>query len=376
MHSSAISLLFRNEEKGADTAAGAEAPKAEEFLINLIDSPGHIDFSSDVSTATRLCDGALLVVDVLEGICTQTHAVVYKALKERMRPCLVLNKIDRLFIDMKLSSTEAFQHLKRLLEQVNALAYTLLKSEVLKRENISEELAAKLNKTNNTGLNASHGLDEEIEDDPLFQEWNFEPEKGNVIFCSALDCWGFGTAKFANIWSKRLGVNRNVLRKYLFEDYAFNPTTKKIVKIDTSRGGSGNEKPMFASMVLDPLWQLYEAALVEQDATKAANMANKGVSFQLHCVVLVSFPPFGHMQPHLCAYYDLFVVSDLLVWRSAAATRNQPTGHSRHTAGHSETLVAAVGRSIAHDYPHSAGPHRSPTITFIYPHAGRNRADF
>eukprot|EP01032_Pedospumella_encystans_P018634 gene18634-21205_t len=276
MHSSAISLLFRNEEKGADTAAGAEAPKPEEFLINLIDSPGHIDFSSDVSTATRLCDGALLVVDVLEGICTQTHAVVYKALKERMRPCLVLNKIDRLFIDMKLSSTEAFQHLKRLLEQVNALAYTLLKSEVLKRENISEELAAKLNKTNNTGLNASHGLDEEIEDDPLFQEWNFEPEKGNVIFCSALDCWGFGTAKFANIWSKRLGVNRNVLRKYLFEDYAFNPTTKKIVKIDTSRGGSGNEKPMFASMVLDPLWQLYEAALVEQDATKAANMANKG----------------------------------------------------------------------------------------------------
>jgi len=149
---------------------------------------------------------------------------------------------------------------------------------LLSTSDLRSVYARALTCSNNTGLNASHGLDEEIEDDPLFQEWNFEPEKGNVIFCSALDCWGFGTAKFANIWSKRLGVNRNVLRKYLFEDYAFNATTKKIVKIDTSRGGSGNEKPMFASMVLDPLWQLYEAALVEQDAPKAANMANKGVS--------------------------------------------------------------------------------------------------
>lgn len=260
MHSSAISLLFRNEEK---TAAADGAP-VEEYLINLIDSPGHIDFSSDVSTATRLCDGALLVVDVLEGICTQTHAVVYKALKERMRPCLVLNKIDRLFIEMKLSTTEAFHHLKRVLEQVNALAYTLLKSELLRR---NEAL----------GIDAS---EMEIEDDPLFEQWNFEPDKGNVIFCSALDCWGFGVPKFATLWAKRLEINRNVLRKYIFEDYGLNPTTKKIVKLDTSRGvGEGEMKPMFAAMVLDPLWQLYEAALVQQDAAKTAELASKGVRF-------------------------------------------------------------------------------------------------
>lgn len=288
MHSSAISLLFKNEEKGAVNASAAtsspdtQGPQqeavaaaetseaADEYLINLIDSPGHIDFSSDVSTATRLCDGALLVVDALEGICTQTHAVVYKALKERMRPCLVLNKIDRLFIDMKLSSTEAFQHLRRLLEQVNALAYTLLKSEVLKRENLNDELTA--SHTAKDGPTVA----KEVEDDPLFEQWNFEPDKGNVVFCSALDCWGFSTAKFANIWSKRLGVNPKVLRKYMFDDYAYNSTTKKIVKTDTLRGSAGS-KPMFASMVLDPLWQLYDAALTQQDATKAANMANKGV---------------------------------------------------------------------------------------------------
>jgi hypothetical protein len=49
------------------------------------------------------------------------------------------------------------------------------------------------------------------EDNPLLQEWSFSPEKGNIIFASALDCWGFGIAKFANIWSKKLGLNRGIL---------------------------------------------------------------------------------------------------------------------------------------------------------------------
>ncbi len=80
MHSSAISLLYSMESMKSiinsfDTEKAPESdqeiPKPEEYLINLVDSPGHIDFSSDVSTATRLCDGALIVVDVLEGICSQ-----------------------------------------------------------------------------------------------------------------------------------------------------------------------------------------------------------------------------------------------------------------------------------------------------------------
>ncbi|CAN0237208.1 unnamed protein product, partial [Ectocarpus sp. 13 AM-2016] len=69
MHSSAISLLYKAQPKQprpAPGTRGAGADKANSFLINLIDSPGHIDFSSDVSTATRLCDCALVVVDVLE----------------------------------------------------------------------------------------------------------------------------------------------------------------------------------------------------------------------------------------------------------------------------------------------------------------------
>jgi ribosome assembly protein 1 len=74
MYSSAISLLYSMEPMASMlrlTPAIEGKKQKDEYLVNLVDSPGHIDFSSDVSTATRLCDGALLVVDVLEGICPQ-----------------------------------------------------------------------------------------------------------------------------------------------------------------------------------------------------------------------------------------------------------------------------------------------------------------
>lgn len=79
--------------------------------------------SIDLKWFRSIVKGALIIVDVLEGICTQTHAVLYKALRERLRPCLVLNKIDRLALEMQLSTVEAFHHLRRLVENVNVMNF-------------------------------------------------------------------------------------------------------------------------------------------------------------------------------------------------------------------------------------------------------------
>ena len=110
-------------------------------------------------------------------------------------------------------------------------------------------------------------------DDPLVAEWTFSPESGNVIFASAIDCWGFGIAKFSQIWSQKLGINRNVLRKHLFEDYSYNSKTKKFVKCQIGTD------PLFATMILDPIWKLYDASVTQNNPEKAAKMAERGVRF-------------------------------------------------------------------------------------------------
>ena len=74
MKSSAISLAFQQEE----SAAAADPPP---HLINLIDSPGHVDFSGEVTTAVRICDGAIVMVDVVEGVQPQTKVVLQQVVQ-------------------------------------------------------------------------------------------------------------------------------------------------------------------------------------------------------------------------------------------------------------------------------------------------------
>lgn len=272
MESSAISLYFSMSRR----SRAEEPPIHKEYLINLIDSPGHIDFSSEVSTASRLCDGALVLVDAVEGVCSQTVTVLRQTWVEHLKPLLVINKIDRLITELKMSPGEAYTHLSKLLEQVNAVIGSFFQGERMEedlqwRERVEERVAAAaakekekaerkaarsnvaLDETESTATNGSAEEFEEKDDEDLY----FAPEKNNVIFSSAVDGWAFTVRQFASLYEKKLGIKRSVLEKVLWGDYYLEPKTRRVLGSKHLKGRA--LKPMFVQLVLDNIWAVYEA---------------------------------------------------------------------------------------------------------------------
>lgn len=93
----------------------------KEYLINLIDTPGHVDFGGDVTRAMRAVDGAVVVVDAVEGTMPQTETVLRQALREYVRPVLFINKVDRLINELQVSPQEMQIRLGKLIDHVNKL---------------------------------------------------------------------------------------------------------------------------------------------------------------------------------------------------------------------------------------------------------------
>ncbi|KAK7208351.1 P-loop containing nucleoside triphosphate hydrolase protein [Myxozyma melibiosi] len=238
MESSAISLYFKTlQHNSADGTS-----EVKEYLINLIDSPGHIDFSSEVSTASRLCDGALVLVDAVEGVCSQTVTVLRQAYLEHIKPVLVINKIDRLITELQLTPYEAYLHMSKLLEKVNAVTGSFFASERMEEEYEEGQ--------------------EEMNDEDLY----FSPEANNVIFASAIDGWGFTIQQFAVIYEKKLGMKRSALEKVLWGDYYYDAKNKKVLTNKTLKGR--NIKPFFVQFVLENIWAIYDSTILNRDLEK------------------------------------------------------------------------------------------------------------
>jgi ribosome assembly protein 1 len=261
MESSAISLYFSMTRRQKDE----EEPRKEEYLINLIDSPGHIDFSSEVSTASRLCDAAVVLVDAIEGVCSQTVTVLRQVWIEKLKPLLVINKIDRLVTELKMTPAEAYSHLERVLEGVNAVIGGFFQGERAQedlewREKLDQRKAAREQQKQDVLDESATEADldqsyEERDDEHLY----FAPEENNVIFGSAIDGWAFTVRQFAGIYEKKLGIRKAVLEKVLWGDFYLDPKTKKVLGQKHLKGR--NLKPIFVQLVLEPIWQAYDATV-------------------------------------------------------------------------------------------------------------------
>jgi len=173
----------------------------KQYIINLVDSPGHVDFSSEVTAALRITDGALIVVDCVEGVCVQTETVTRQALSERIKPVLHINKVDRGIVELKLTGEALYQKFNQLVESVNSLLATYQ----------DEALGAVV----------------------------LDPRKGSVSFGSGKQGWAFTLPQFAKILAKKMKKDPINLLPPVGDEY-YDPETKKF----TNKPVSKSVKPL------------------------------------------------------------------------------------------------------------------------------------
>jgi elongation factor 2 len=106
--------------------------EGDEYLINLIDTPGHVDFGGDVTRAMRAVDGAVIVACAVEGVMPQTETVIRQALHERVKPVLFINKVDRLIRELKLSPEQMHERFVGIINHVNKLIQKYAEKEFAK----------------------------------------------------------------------------------------------------------------------------------------------------------------------------------------------------------------------------------------------------
>ena len=205
--STGVSLYYKYD--------ASDSGKDEKFLINLIDSPGHVDFSSEVTAALRVTDGALVVVDYVEGVCVQTETVLRQSLQELIKPVLMINKCDRALFELKHNSETMYQNFLRVIENANVIISTYQNEEAMGNLQVY-------------------------------------PDQGTVAFGSALHGWGFTLTTFAKIYAVKLKQDKNKLLRRLWGDNYYNPKKKKW----SNEPEDENIQRAFCSNILEPLIKL------------------------------------------------------------------------------------------------------------------------
>jgi U5 small nuclear ribonucleoprotein component len=207
------------------------------WLINVIDTPGHVNFSDETTAAMRLADGVVVCVDVLEGLMLGTERQIKHACQERLPIVVVLTKMDRLMLELKIPPLDAYYKIKAVLEEVN---------ELLSSCSYGEET-----------LRCS-------------------PELGNVIFSSGLCGWSFSLTQFAQLYAGYYGAQfpPEEFAKRLWGDVYFSPSDRKFKK----KKIDADSKRTFVEFILEPLYKLYSQVIGEETKDLAETLHTLGIS--------------------------------------------------------------------------------------------------
>merc|ERR1712183_1163193 len=228
-------LAFCKQEKAKKPDGSLETG----FLINLIDSPGHVDFSSEVTAALRVTDGALVVVDCVSGVCVQTETVLRQAISERIKPIVFMNKMDRALLELQLDEESLYKTFERIVENINVIIATY-----------------------------------NDEDGPM-GDIQVSPDNGTVGFGSGLHGWAFSLKQFSEMYSSKFGIDVQKLMKRLWGDNCFNPKTNKWSK--TMKPGFIRGFNMF---VLDPIYKVFKAIMNTNNEDIDKLVAKTGVKLR------------------------------------------------------------------------------------------------
>lgn len=182
-----------------------------------------MDFSSEVTAALRVTDGALLVVDAVSGVSVQTETVLRQALSERVQLTLVINKVDRCILEQKLEPEELYQKLSGIVSRCNALIATYRST-----------------------------------DDAIYSDEHFNPKIGNVAFASGKHGWAFTIPQFASILAERTKAPKEKYMDRLWGESFFSPANKKWLSYEQSRSVE-DAKRGFTQFILQPLYQILNA---------------------------------------------------------------------------------------------------------------------
>jgi U5 small nuclear ribonucleoprotein component len=225
--------------KAAPMSLVLPSSKGKSHLVNLVDTPGHVNFVDEVAASFRLVDGVCLVVDVVEGVQINTEQIIRHAVLQDLPLTLIINKMDRLILELKLPPKDAYFKLKHVVEEVNTVI-----------TNTSPSTAAAK---------------------------RISPEKGNVLFACTDMGWCFTLQSFAKMYTDTYGdISPEDFARRLWGDVYFNPKKRNF----TRKPAEERSARSFVYFVLEPIYKIFTHSISDSPEQLRPVLASLGIELK------------------------------------------------------------------------------------------------